>query len=366
MAHQVHRPHVNAEFERSGRYQNFHLAFFQLPLRLQAQLARQTSVMRRHVFLTQSLSQLMGNAFGQPPRVHENQRRAVRVHQLHDALVNLVPHLVGGDRAQFGGWNLDSEIERALVSNIHDHRIGTPIPRQEMRNLFDRLLGRGKPDAHRRSVSQRLQPLQRKRQMHAPFVVGHGVNFIHNHGLHIAQDGAALLRRQQNVERLRRRNQNVRRALQHEPPVFHQSVARAHGRPDLRHQQPAISRHLQNFSQRDFKILLNVVAEGFERGNIENVGAVAQFPGEGFADEAINACQKSGQRLARSRRSRDKSSVAGKNVRPALLLRFRRRREARREPFLNQRMSPGKRRRDGGGHGKDCSENWWFRKIFAF
>jgi len=371
VAHQVHRSDVNAKFQRSGRHQNFYLTFFQLSLRFQAQLARQTPVMRRHVFLAQPLAQLMSNALGEPPRIHEHERRAVRIHQLYDALVNLVPHLVRRDRPQFGRRNLDSKIQRALMAYVDDHRIGPSFlrigtAREEMRDFFDRLLGRRKPDAYRRAHGQRFQPLQRKRQMHAALVVGHGVNFVHNHGLDIAQDGAALLRRQQDVERLGRSDQNVRRTLQHEAAVFHQSVARPHRRADLRHQQPAFSRHLQNFSQRDFEIFLDVVAEGLERRNVENFGPVAKFARQGLAHQPVNASEEGGEGFARSGGSRDQRGVAGQNVGPALLLRFGRRGEMRGEPFLNQRMSPSERRRDCGRHGSDCKQNLEFRKMFAW
>ena len=170
------------------------------------------------------------------------------------------------------------------MPDVDDDGIGPAAARKEVRDLFNRLLRRGKPDAHRRAMSQRFQPLQRKREMHAALVVGYRVNFVHNHGLDIAQDGAALLRRQQNVERLGRGDQNMRRTFQHEAPVLHQSVARAHGCPDLRHQQPAIARHLQNFSEWDFEIFLDVVAERLERGHVENFSAVSQLTGESLAD----------------------------------------------------------------------------------
>src|ERR1700682_4810089 len=100
-------------------------------------------MMRRHVVLTQPLAQLMGNAFGQPPRVYEDQRRPVRVHQLHDALVNLVPHLVRSDWTKFRRWNLYSNIQRALVANVDDYRIGASsfgsrIAGEKARDFFNR------------------------------------------------------------------------------------------------------------------------------------------------------------------------------------------------------------------------------------
>ena len=247
------------------------------------------------------------------------------------------------------------------MADVDDHRLGPRIlrigvARKEPRHFFNRLLRRGKPDAHRRAMRQRVQPLQRKRKMHAAFVIGHGVNFIHNHGLDIAQNGAALLRCQQDVERLGRRNQNVRRAFQHQAAVFHQRVAGAHGRPYLGHQQAAIASHLQNLSQWDFKIFLDVVAERFERGHVENFCAVVQFARKSLADEPVNAGQESGESLARSGGSRNQRGVSCQDVGPALFLRLGWRRKSRGEPLLHQRMSPGERRRDNGRHGGDCSE----------
>jgi hypothetical protein len=110
-------------------------------------------------------------------------------------------------------------------------------------------------------MRQRLQPFQRERQMHAALVVGHRVNLVHDHGFNIAQNRPALLRREQDVERFRRRDQNVRRTLQHQPPVFCQRVAGAHRRADLRHQQPALACHLENVAQRHFQVFLNIIAQ---------------------------------------------------------------------------------------------------------
>ena len=185
------------------------------------------------------------------------------------------------------------------MSNVDDHRIGPSVlsvraARQKVRDFFDRFLRGRKPNAHRRAMRQRFQPLQRQRKMHAALVVGDGVNLVHDHGFNIAQDGAALFRRQQDVKRLRRRDQNVGRALQHQPPVFCQRVAGAHRRADLRHEQPALARHLQNFAQRHFEVLLDVVAQGLERGDIENFRPVVQFARQGLAYQPVDAGEESG------------------------------------------------------------------------
>ena len=57
-----------------------------------------------------------------PTRVDEDQRRAMLARKLRDAVVDLVPHLVGGDRSQFDRRNFDGKIEFALVAHIDDDR----------------------------------------------------------------------------------------------------------------------------------------------------------------------------------------------------------------------------------------------------
>ena len=211
VADKVDRSNVDAEFERGGRDQDFYLAFFQLALGLETQLARQASVMCGDIFLAKALAELMGNAFGQAPGVDEDERRAVRLDELDDALVNLVPHFVRGNRAEFRGGNFNSEVKLPFMADINDDGIGARIlgitwilrirsAAEKMCHFFDWLLRRGKADTRRGTRSQLFEALQRERKMHAAFVVGNGVNFVDNHGLYIAQNGAALFRREQNVE----------------------------------------------------------------------------------------------------------------------------------------------------------------------
>ena len=96
--------------------------------------------------------------------------------------------------------------------------------------------------------------------MCAALVVGYGVDFVHDYGFDVAKNGSALFRGQQNVKRFGSSHQNMRRPLQHRATLGHQRVASANGGANLRHQQSALTRHLKNFAERPFKILLNVIA----------------------------------------------------------------------------------------------------------
>jgi hypothetical protein len=97
---------------------------------------------------------------------------------------------------------------------------------------------------------------------------------------------------------------------------------------------------LQDFAERRFEIFLNVIAQGFERRDVEHFGAVGQVSREGFADKPVDADEKRRESLSRASRGRDQRRLARENVRPALRLRLGRSAETPDKPLLDERMSP--------------------------
>ena len=106
-----------------------------------------------------------------------------------------------------------------------------------------------------------LQPLQRQRKMRASLVVGNRVNLVNDHGFDGLQDFAALRGGQQDVERFRCGDQNMRGMNQERSPFMRQCIAGANGGTDRRHQHSTLPGQLQNFGQRTLEIFLNVVAQ---------------------------------------------------------------------------------------------------------
>ena len=98
----------------------------------------------------------MGDAFRQPPRIHKNQRRAVRQDEFRHAIVDLVPHLGAGDGAQFVARNFYGQIHLAAVSDVDDSRVRA----EQAGHFFDRLHGRGKADSLR-PVTRSARPGER-------------------------------------------------------------------------------------------------------------------------------------------------------------------------------------------------------------
>ncbi len=136
--------------------------------------------------------------------------------------------------------------------------------------------------------------------MRSTLVVGDCVDFVDDDCPHVAQIVAALLCGQQDVERFRRRYQNVRRMLQHSLALGGQRVAGADGCSDLWRQIAALQSQLLDFLQRCFEVFLDIVRERFERRDIDYFGLGAESAFEGFADEVVDADEKRSQRFART------------------------------------------------------------------
>src|SRR5258708_6783330 len=105
-------------------------------------------MMRTDRIFTQPFGKIERNAFGEPARIHKHQRGPMLLHQRSDAVVDLVPKFVAGDRAKFLSGNFNGQIESALVANVDDYGIWSPIAGEKMRNRLNRLLRCGKANAN--------------------------------------------------------------------------------------------------------------------------------------------------------------------------------------------------------------------------
>ena len=114
-------------------------------LGFQAQGARQAAVVRQDGILAQALGQVVRHALGQAARVDEDQRGAILADQLGDAVVDLAPHFVGGDRAELVARHLDREIHGAAMAHVDD----AGAVAEEGRDLLDGLHRGRKADALR-------------------------------------------------------------------------------------------------------------------------------------------------------------------------------------------------------------------------
>ena len=182
---------------------------------------------------------------------------------------------------------------------------------QELRDFFDGLDRRRQPDALRlRALDQRIQPRQRQRQVRAALVVGHGMDLVHDHGPRGAQHAPRAFRGQQNEQRFRRGDQDVRRLLAHLLPLPHRRVAGAHGGADGREQDALFGGQRGDLGQRRLQVLADVVAERFERRDVDDRGLVRERSFTRRAHQAVEADAETPRAFCRSRWARRSEHLA--------------------------------------------------------
>ena len=210
------------------------------------------------------LVEASGEALGEPPGVREHQRRPMGLDQVGDPLLDVRPDRTApriarrgpgqiapdrhvAQRSQVGHRHHDPQVPLLVRRWIHDrHR--TP-PDQEPRDLLHRTHRRRQPDPLRGRAQQGVQPIERHGEMRPPLGAGDRVDLVHDHRLDAPQ---RLPRRgrQQQEQRLRRRDQDVGRRPPEPSPLVGRGVARPHGHRDLRTRQAQPRRRMPDPDQR--------------------------------------------------------------------------------------------------------------------
>ena len=138
------------------------------------------------------------------------------------------------------------------------------------------------------------------------------------------------------VERLRRRDEDVGRVPLHGAANFGWRVAGADGGKDFgRHSAPGFDL-VTDPHQRRAQVAIDVVSEGLQRRYIKDATPLRLGRG-GFRRQAIEAPEKGGQRLAAAGRRGHENVAAGRDFTPAALLNRGGFRESRAKPFPGRR-----------------------------
>jgi hypothetical protein len=148
-------------------------------------------VVRGDRLLAEPLAEVARGALGHAPGVDEDQRRPVQVDELGDAAVDLLPLVVRHHRRERRRRQLEGEVALLRVADVDDLAVGLAVDDgagadQEARDLVDRLLRRRQADAHQRLRDDRLQPLEREREVAAALARGDGVDLVDDHRAHVA------------------------------------------------------------------------------------------------------------------------------------------------------------------------------------
>ncbi|CAJ3327660.1 Uncharacterised protein [Burkholderia pseudomallei] len=317
---------VDAELERGRGDEQLEFAVLQALLGVEAMFLREAAVVRGDRVRAEPVRQMAGRALGHPARVDEHERRAVRGGQLRDAIVEALPHVVRHHGPERHGRQFQREIARARVAGVDDRAIERRVVAaadEKARDRLDRLLRRGQPDARQLAADERVEPLERQREMAAALGVRERVDFVDDHGARAREHAPARFGRQQHVQRFRGRDENVRRVLAMRDALGLGRVAGAHGGADLRHRQPAPRDFGGDAGERRFEVHVNVVRQRFQRRHVDDERLVGQraIMRERVAHEIVERGQECGERLAGARRRGDERRAAGLDVRPRERLR---------------------------------------------
>ena len=161
--------------------------------------------------------------------------------------------------------------------------------------------------------------------MAAALVRGHRVDFVHDDCPRGRQHAAAALGSQKDVERFRRRHDDVGRTADHALAFIGRRIPGPHPGPDLDIGLPLLAKLLPDAGNRRLEVLADVVGEGLQRRNINDLRLILEPAIDALPDEVVDCGHEGGQSFARTGRGRDQHITASLDERPRLCLRRRRR-----------------------------------------
>ena len=276
LADEVDVADVDAELERCGRDQRLERPVLQTRFGVEPLLLRQAAVVRRHRVRAKAVAQMPRDAFGHPARVDEHERRAVRADQLGQPLVVLLPDLVRHDGFERRLRQLQAEVHFSTVAFVDDRDLAGRCADEKSCDLVDRLLCRRQADPLDRLIGGFLQPFERQREMGAAAPADHRVDLVDDHGAYRSQHLAAALGRQQEIQRLRRGDQNVRRRAEHRRALVLRGIAGSdRGRNRRGADAPRLGRPAES-APRLGQVLVDVRAQRFQRRDVDDANGVRQ------------------------------------------------------------------------------------------
>ena len=150
-------------------------------------------------------------------------------------------------RLELAVGQLDGDVERPPVPGVDDRAVGPAVGAgagadQQRGDHLDRLLRRRQAHPGRRDGADVGEPLEREAEVAPPLVPGQRVDLVDDHGLDGAERGPALRRRDEQVERLGRGDDERARRPDHRRPLAGGGVAGADPDREVGRGQPELPR----------------------------------------------------------------------------------------------------------------------------
>ena len=191
-------------------------------------------------------------------------------------------------------WSMTAQAACPLVDVVGaDEKTG---------DFFDGTLRSRQADAQRRLRGHNREPFKRQREVCAAASADQRMNLVHDDGAYVPEPLAAAGRGEQQVERLGRGDQHVRRRAEHRSSGCTCGVSPVRTAAVIRgSRQPHLGRSSRDACQRLGQVLVNVAAEGLERATHRGRGPRS---GNGCSrpsrKKVIDGDQERRQRLART------------------------------------------------------------------
>ncbi len=334
---EVHRAHVDAQFEAGGGHDGGQPARLEVLLDHGPLLLGHRTVVRagqhrrrspgrarfghqlgRGVVLGQRLA---GGALvrdlvepvAQPLReaagVGEDDRGAVRLHEVGDPLLHMRPDrglvaVPGVLRAPGRGaaqlpqiLHRDDHREVELLAGGRLDDLHLALRREIAGHLVHGAHGGRQPDAPGRPVQERVEPLQGQREVRAALRAGDGVHLVEDDGLHPGE-GVPRRRGEHQEQRLGGSDQDVRRPVGDGPALGGRGVPRADADPDLGLGQAQPYGLLADAGERAAQIPLHVHREGLERRYVQHPAALLRLGGRRGGGQRVQRGEERGEGLA--------------------------------------------------------------------
>ncbi len=216
------------------------------------------------------------------------------------------------------------------------------------RHFVERTLCRRQSDALRRGCAQRVEALERQRKMRSALGRHERVDLVDDDRLD-RSERLARVRGQQEIQRLRRRDEDVCRFALKSRALGLRRIAGANRDQRRRVRLARSFGDLRDAGERRPQIALDVDGERFERRHVQHAAAPG-FRRRRREHQPVEAPQKCRERFPAAGRREDQRGVAAGDRRPAECLRPRRFVEGLAEPRAHGRTKRRERIGSRAGH----------------
>ena len=177
---EVHVADVDAELERGRRDERAQLARLQALLGVEAPRLREAAVVARDRVLAEEARELRRDALGHLARVDEDERRPVLADELRHPRVDLLPLLVRADGRERRRRDLDRRGRAARNVPASTSAQSRPSPTRKRPTSSSGFCVAERPIALDGPAGERLEALEREREVAAPLVAHERVDLVHD------------------------------------------------------------------------------------------------------------------------------------------------------------------------------------------